>query len=247
MSTQGFYQENKRRYVMSVYIKLNLVRIELQSSQLAKSGHNKFAGYKYFELGDFMPTVNTLFNKHKLCGVVSFVSDLATLTITDAEDGSQVVITSPMGSANLKGCHEVQNIGAVETYQRRYLWVAALEIVEHDVLDNGSIPIEPPKKVEQPKPAPVVAPPVVKEVAEKKENPWKIVVTPAPEGDAFEWFEAVNSAAEVALGFAQTGADVLAIFKENKSLFDKVKELDKSVFDVMMEKFTETKSKLQGK
>ena len=41
---------------MSVYIKLNLVRIELQSSQLAKSGHNKFAGYKYFELGDFMPT-----------------------------------------------------------------------------------------------------------------------------------------------------------------------------------------------
>jgi hypothetical protein len=29
----------------------------------------------------------------------------------------------------------VQNIGAVETYQRRYLWVAALEIVEHDALD----------------------------------------------------------------------------------------------------------------
>jgi len=40
-----------------------------------------------------------------------------------------------MGSAALKGCHEVQNIGAVETYQRRYLWVTAMEIVEHDVLD----------------------------------------------------------------------------------------------------------------
>ena len=34
---------------------------------------------------------------------------------------------------------------------------------------------------------------------------------------------------------------------KNKSLFDKVKELDKSVFDVMMEKFAETKTKLQGK
>jgi len=50
-----------------------------------------------------------------------------------------------MGSAALKGCHEVQNIGAVETYQRRYLWVAALEIVEHDALDkttgkNGAEP-----------------------------------------------------------------------------------------------------------
>jgi hypothetical protein len=40
-----------------------------------------------------------------------------------------------MGSAALKGCHEVQNVGAVETYQRRYLWVTAMEIVEHDVLD----------------------------------------------------------------------------------------------------------------
>lgn len=227
---------------MSVYKKLNEARIELQNSKLTKSGHNKFAGYKYFELGDFLPTVNKIFDNVGLCGVVSFVSDLATLTITDIEDGSQVVITSPMGSANLKGCHEVQNIGAVETYQRRYLWVTAMEVVEHDLIDEGSIPIEPPKKEAPAKPAP---PPAVKE--EKKENPWKIVVTPAPEGDAFEWFEAVNSAAEVALGFAQTGADVLAIFKENKSLFDKVKELDKSVFDVMMEKFTETKSKLQGK
>lgn len=237
---------------MSVYIKLNLVRIELQSSQLTKSGHNKFAGYKYFELGDFMPTVNTLFNKHKLCGVVSFVSDLATLTITDAEDGSQVVITSPMGSANLKGCHEVQNIGAVETYQRRYLWVAALEIVEHDILDalNDGKETQVPKtakvepvKVVPPTPPVTVDPPV----AEKKENPWKIVITSAPEGDVFEWFEAVNSAAELALSFAQTKADVLKIYQENKVVFEKVKELDKAVFDVMMEKFAETKNKLQGK
>ena len=60
------------------------------------------------------------------------------------EDKSQIVITSPMGSAALKGCHEVQQIGAVETYQRRYLWVAALEIVEHDALD-GSPPVEEKK------------------------------------------------------------------------------------------------------
>jgi hypothetical protein len=40
-----------------------------------------------------------------------------------------------MSTAALKGCHEVQNLGAVQTYLRRYLWVAALEIVEHDALD----------------------------------------------------------------------------------------------------------------
>ena len=38
---------------MSVYKKLQEARIKLQNTELKKSGHNKFAGYKYFELGDF--------------------------------------------------------------------------------------------------------------------------------------------------------------------------------------------------
>ena len=122
---------------MSVYTKLNTARLELQGMELSKSGHNKFAGYKYFELGDFLPEIQNIFAKLGLCGVVSYTGDLASLTIVDTEDNSQIVITSPMGSAALKGCHEVQNIGAVETYQRRYLWVTAMEIVEHDALDSS--------------------------------------------------------------------------------------------------------------
>lgn len=119
----------------NVYRKLMNARMQLQNTDLKKSGHNKFAGYRYFELGDFLPTINTIFSDLDLCGVVSFTAEIATLTITDIDDGSQILITSPMGSAALKGCHEVQNVGAVETYQRRYLWVVAMEIVEHDVLD----------------------------------------------------------------------------------------------------------------
>lgn len=122
---------------MSVFTKLNQARIKLQNTELTKSGHNKFAGYKYFELGDFLPTVQEIFNSLGLCGVVSYSADIASLTIVDTEDNSNIVITSPMGSAALKGCHEVQNIGAVETYQRRYLWVTAMEIVEHDALDSS--------------------------------------------------------------------------------------------------------------
>ena len=141
---------------MNVYKKLNAARMTLQKWDLSKSGHNKFAGYKYFELGDFLPAINTIFDAVGLCGVVSFTAELATLTIADIEDGSQVVITSPMGTAALKGCHEVQNIGAVETYQRRYLWVTAMEIVEHDALDatNGK---------EAPVPKPVAISPALKD------------------------------------------------------------------------------------
>jgi hypothetical protein len=122
---------------MSVYKKLMAARIELHGMAIRKSGENTFAKYKYMELADFLIPTQQIFAKLDLCGVVSFTADIASLTITDMDDGSQIVITSPMGSAALKGCHEVQNIGAVETYQRRYLWVTALEIVEHDALDSG--------------------------------------------------------------------------------------------------------------
>ena len=123
---------------MNVYQKLNAARLALQSTKLSKSGHNKFAGYKYFELGDFLPTIQTIFSEVGLCGVVSFGTETASLTIVDLDKPeSTIVVNSPMSTAALKGCHEVQNLGAVETYIRRYLWVTALEIVEHDALDSS--------------------------------------------------------------------------------------------------------------
>lgn len=136
---------------MGVHKKLMEARLLLQHAPLKKSGHNKFAGYSYFELGDFLPTINSIFYKVGLCGVVSFGKELASLTITDTEDGSEIVLTSPMAEANLKGCHPIQNLGAVETYTRRYLWVSAMEIVEHDALDSS-----PPVREE--KQTPVITP-----------------------------------------------------------------------------------------
>ena len=134
---------------MSVHKKIMQARVALQQSKLTKSGNNKFAGYKYFELGDFLPAAQQIFAELGLCGIVSFGAEEATLTITDTEDNSHLVITSPMSTAALKGCHAVQNLGAVQTYIRRYLWVAALEIVEHDAIDMTTGKAEP----EQEKPA----------------------------------------------------------------------------------------------
>ena len=39
----------------NIYQKLLNARLVLQDTELKKSGNNKFAGYKYFELGDFLP------------------------------------------------------------------------------------------------------------------------------------------------------------------------------------------------
>lgn len=120
----------------NIYSKMQKARCEFQEKPLKKSGHNKFAGYRYFELGDFLPTINSLLEKYNLCSNISFDNEIATLTIVNAENTDEkLVFTSPMSEANLKSCHAVQNLGAVQTYLRRYLWVNAFEIVESDGLD----------------------------------------------------------------------------------------------------------------
>ena len=132
---------------MPIHKKLNEARLAFHSLPLKKSGQNTFAGYKYFELSDFLVPALRIFNDVGLCAVISFSESTASMHIVDVEDGSQVIIHSPMGSANLKGCHEIQNIGACETYSTRYLWTAALCIVEHDALDSTTGKIEPAPRI----------------------------------------------------------------------------------------------------
>ena len=123
---------------MNVYQKLNEARQTFHSIELKKSGHNKFANYRYFELSDFIIPALGIFQEIGLTGIISFGKETADLRIINNEKPDEVIIIeSPMSSAALKGCHEVQNLGAVQTYLRRYLWVAALEIVEHDAIDSA--------------------------------------------------------------------------------------------------------------
>lgn len=125
----------------NVWTKLANARVQLQNMNLKKSGENKFAGYEYFELCDFLPQINEIFSDVGLFGLVSFTHENASLTIINTEKpDEQIVFNSPMASANLKGCHDIQNMGAVETYQRRYLYTMALEIVEHDPIDKTMNP-----------------------------------------------------------------------------------------------------------
>ena len=123
---------------MNIFQKLNKARIALQSTKLNKSGNNKFAGYSYFELGDFLPTINALFDDIGLCAVTVFGKEEASLVIYNCDKPEETItFRSPMADANLKGCHPIQNLGAVQTYQRRYLYMAALEIVEHEAIDSA--------------------------------------------------------------------------------------------------------------
>ena len=206
---------------MNVLKKLIDSRVALQHKSLNKSGHNKFAGYKYFELADFLPTVQQIFQEKGLVDVISFTETLATMIVFDIEDGSSVSFTSPMGSANLKGCHEVQNIGAVESYQRRYLYTTALAIVENDVLDAITGDDAKPVVKEAVKE-------VVKKVVEKPDQ--KMLL-----GKLIEWAEACN-----------TEDELKSIWKANQSKIDDIKSSDADGYKRLQGRFAELKLKLKG-
>jgi len=142
---------------LSVYKKLQMARLALVQTTLKKSGRNKFAGYEYFELGDFIPTIHALFDQVGLCGVVSF-NEHATLTIYDTEGDGQIVFATPIVMAeNAKG-QAIQSLGSTHTYLRRYLWLMAMEIVEHDVID--ALPQESKPTNVAPNPVVIVPKPV---------------------------------------------------------------------------------------
>lgn len=129
---------------MSIYAKLAQARVKLQKENLKKTGNNR--SFKYFELKDFLPRVNEIFEELKMCAVVRYSSELATLTIYDCEKDESIEFASPMVQKALPSGTEIQNLGAIQTYQRRYLYLTALEIVEDDLVDSI-----PPEKAEQKK------------------------------------------------------------------------------------------------
>jgi hypothetical protein len=130
---------------MTIFEKLIEARLRFQNAGIQKSGKNAYAGYSYYELSDILPEINKLANELKFCCVVNFTPDLATLDFCDLEGDGRITFKSPMSTASLKGCHEVQNLGAVETYIKRYLYQNCFEIVENDELDGTMNPAESPK------------------------------------------------------------------------------------------------------
>jgi hypothetical protein len=230
---------------MSVHKKLMAARVKLQNTEMKKSGLNKFAGYSYFELGDFIPHVQNIFNELGLCGVVSFNTEYAQLCITDVEDGTVIVITSPMAEANLKGAHPIQNLGASLSYQRRYLWMAAMELTEHDPIDSAP-PVEAPKAEPKPSPVQPLKPPTkhvkgrVDPIPPQHVEPaaWTILID-APTDES--WVDMLVEATKLKVSMATSADQLKEMFQVNKPLYGKLKEVNPAVYADVMDTFANAK------
>lgn len=140
----------------NVFVKLNTARMMMQNAHIKQNGKNKFAGWEYFELADILPAANRICSEIGATIYTQFDKDMAHLFFVDNESLEKIEFTLPMSTAELKGCHEVQNLGAVQTYLKRYLYQNCFEISEKDALDysvdttpDEDIPQETPKAKHQ--------------------------------------------------------------------------------------------------
>ena len=133
--------EKKDYTKMNVYQKLAIARAELGNRPLKKSGFNKFSGFSYFELSDFISEITKIFKDLNLVSVFKIKpNDLgietAYMDIINADNPNDIVsFEASTAEAAVKGASTIQVLGAKHTYMRRYLWLEAMEIAENDAQD----------------------------------------------------------------------------------------------------------------
>jgi hypothetical protein len=176
---------------------------------------------------------------------VTFNTEYAQLCITDVDDGTVIVITSPMAEAALKGAQPIQLMGSIQTYQRRYLWMAAMELTEHDSIDSAP-PVEAPKAEPKPSPVQPLKPPTkpvkgkVDPIPPQHVEPaaWTILID-APTDEL--WTDMLVEATQLKVSMATDADQLKEMFQVNKALYGKLKELNPAVYADVMDSFSAAK------
>lgn len=184
---------------MNVYQKLAAVRNEILHIDVKKSGVNLHAEFTYFELEDIIPIAEPIFHKYGLIYLTTFENGNGYGKVVDMDNPSEVItFTAPMvfiaEPAKFR-MNETQGLGAVITYMRRYLYFLALDLIEHDKIDDKNVketPSDDEEEVELPPKR--TMPATVEERAEIKEE----LTAPDGQADALQ-IEALTAALKALL------------------------------------------------
>lgn len=144
--TENEIKENNKNLNESI---IN-IRVKLQNAKLKKSGKNKFAGFDYFELADFLPKLNELMLEEKVNDKFNIESDEAVLTLIKGEETQVykmpfVLFDTPINKkynkeldeyVDVKSMQDIQYLGALNTYYKRYLYLNAFGITDGEVIDS---------------------------------------------------------------------------------------------------------------
>jgi|LGOV01.1.fsa_nt_gb hypothetical protein len=117
------------------------IRVDLQNSTIKKSGKNKHAGFSYYELSDFLPKLNELMLENDINDIVSINNELASITLVKGEERETysipfIMFETPLANSGKKMMQDIQYLGALNTYLKRYLYLNAFGITDGEVIDS---------------------------------------------------------------------------------------------------------------
>ena len=123
------------------------IRVDLQNSKLKKSGKNRFAGFEYFELSDFLPRLNELMLEEGVNDLFTIKDGEAKLTLIKRNEKQEytmpfVMFNTPLNKNGQPSMQDIQYLGALNTYYKRYLYLNAFGVTDGEVIDgmnNGDL------------------------------------------------------------------------------------------------------------
>lgn len=118
----------------NLHLSILTIKFELQKLNLKKSGKNKFANFNYYELSDFQPQLTELLLKNEVFDHFNLTDDKAILTLCKGEE--KETYEMPFVECSFKGMNEIQGLGAMTTYYKRYLYMNAFNITDGDIIDG---------------------------------------------------------------------------------------------------------------
>ena len=237
----------------SIHARLADAREQFHGLKLEKTGYNTFGKYNYFELKDFLIPAMQCLKEHGLVTLpIDFGRKYATMTLCETKsDPSILSFRSPMSNAHytytkedgstmtvdqgaaLRGCHPIQNTGAVQTYQRKYLWFSLMEVVEHDGLDSMEPLDSKPKATTKPAAKP----------AKKAEEPvhgFEVEIPNAEDADRY-----VDSMINLAVKeHTNSTDDLMAYWQQNTDVIKYLNDNFPDAYLKLRENFTGMKAKI---
>lgn len=126
------------------------IRVSLQNAKLKKSGKNKFAGFDYFELSDFLPKLNELMLEEDINDRYYIKDGYAVLELVKGDEvntytmpfvmfdtPANIKVDKDTGEVReIKTMQDIQYLGALNTYYKRYLYLNAFGITDGEVIDS---------------------------------------------------------------------------------------------------------------
>lgn len=120
---------------LNLYQKIAKVKGEMAKAKLPKTGYNSYTKFNYFQLDDFEPVLEKLCSDYGIVTFFNFSPDSASMIVIDSDNPEQSIsVMSPVAITGKTG-NAMQDIGAMQTYARRYLFMSFFGITESDTLD----------------------------------------------------------------------------------------------------------------